>query len=49
MKKLSKAESIAIRTLAEIERSLRAGRWDSVRDHAIRLAALAEDRARREK
>jgi hypothetical protein len=43
--KLSKAQALAIRELAKAESALTAGKWNDVRDAAIRLAALAADRA----
>jgi hypothetical protein len=43
--KLSKAEALALRTLLHITESLAVGKWAVVRDEAIRLAALASDKA----
>jgi hypothetical protein len=46
-KQLSKAELIALRELQMAESALKAGRWDQVRDAAVRLAALALSRVKR--
>ena len=43
--KLTKAQAVAIRELAGAEKALVRGDWASVRDAAVRLAALAVDRA----
>ena len=43
--KLTKAQALAIRELAHAEKALVRGDWAAVRDGAIRLAALAADRA----
>jgi hypothetical protein len=43
--KLSKVEALALRSLAQITESLAVGKWAVVRDEAIRLAALAANRA----
>jgi hypothetical protein len=47
--KLPKAQALAIRHLKAAEEALINGSWDAVRDNAIRLAALAADRAAKEK
>jgi len=47
--KLSKAEALAIRAQNEIEKALVRRDWSSVRDVAIRLAALAAERAHKDK
>jgi hypothetical protein len=47
--RLSKAQALAIRELAEIEGALLRGDWADARDAAIRLAALAADRAAKQK
>jgi hypothetical protein len=43
--KLTKAQAQAIRELVKAEQALAGGRWDHVRDAAIRLANLAAERA----
>jgi hypothetical protein len=43
--KLSKAQALALRLLKEAETSLVADKWAPLRDAAIKLAALAADRA----
>ena len=43
--KLTKAQALAIRELARAEKALVGGNWAAVRDAAVRLAALAADRA----
>jgi hypothetical protein len=45
--KLSKAQALALRDLAKAEAALVNGDWAAVRDSAIRLAALAADRAKK--
>ncbi len=47
VKQLSKAEAVALRELHAAEEALKAGRWDHVRDAAVRLAALALSRVKR--
>jgi hypothetical protein len=47
MTKLGKAEAIALRELQTAEEALKSGRWDQVRDVAVRLAALALSRVKR--
>jgi hypothetical protein len=44
---LSKAEAVALRELHMAEEALKAGRWDQVRDSAVRLAALALSRLKK--
>jgi hypothetical protein len=46
-KQLSKAEATALRELQTAEEALKTGRWDQVRDAAVRLAALALSRVKR--
>jgi hypothetical protein len=43
--KLSSVEALALRSLSQITESLAVGKWADVRDAAIRLAALASDKA----
>jgi hypothetical protein len=45
--RLSKAEAVALRELRIAEEALKAGRWDHVRDSAVRLAALALSRVKK--
>ena len=47
MNKLTKAQGIAIKNLSEVEAALILNDWSAVRDAAIRLAAVAADRAAR--
>jgi hypothetical protein len=49
MKRISKAEALAVRHLAAAEGALLRGDWADARDAAIRLAALAADRAAKQK
>jgi hypothetical protein len=43
--KLSNVEALALRSLSQITEGLAVGKWAEVRDAAIRLAALASDKA----
>jgi hypothetical protein len=47
MNKLTKAQGIALKNLSEVETALILNDWSAVRDAAIRLAAVAADRAAR--
>lgn len=47
--KLTRAQGLALAAHAEIEAALLRGNWGAVRDAAIRLAALAADRAAKQK
>jgi hypothetical protein len=44
--KLPKDEALVLRSLSLIEEGLLLGRWATVRDAAIRLAALAAEKAK---
>ena len=48
MDRLTKAQALALQDLLKIQESLVLGSWASVRDAAIKLAALAADRAAKE-
>jgi hypothetical protein len=41
----AQAQALAVKNLSEIEAALIASDWNATRDAAIRLAALASDRA----
>jgi len=45
--RLSNSEAVALRELHIAEEALKAGRWDQVRDAAVRLAAVALSRVKR--
>jgi hypothetical protein len=48
MDRLTKAQAQAIQDLVRIQEALVLGSWAAVRDAAIKLAALAADRAAKE-
>jgi hypothetical protein len=46
--KMTKAQALAVKQLAEIESALLLGDWSKTRSAALQLAALADNRAQRE-
>jgi hypothetical protein len=48
MTKLTKAQSLAIKSLSEIEAALISGDWSKLRTAALQLANLADNRDQRE-
>jgi hypothetical protein len=49
MMRLTKAQALAVRELSEIEGALLRGDWAAARDASIKLAALAADRAAKQR
>jgi hypothetical protein len=45
-KKLSKSDTLALRSLAAIQEAMHAGNWAAVRDASIQLALVAAEKAK---
>jgi|HubBroStandDraft_6_1064221.scaffolds.fasta_scaffold304249_3 hypothetical protein len=46
--RLTKAQSIALKNLSQLEAALLVGDWSAVRTAAIQIASVADNRAQRE-